>query len=307
MKRITWLLVLTTMPTVASAQIATVRNDSREADLVLRERPGSTSNPQVGATFETVTIRPVRSSNGGRGTRRMPGGVFEATNISVRELIEFAYQRHAFDRREVIGGPAWIDSDHFDIVAKAANDPALDADGTPRQTLAMVQALLADHFAMRVHEDKKERDVYALTKASDGAELGPRVHPSDFDCSTLAPGKAPALAPGQHPPCAQKTPPGRLFANTVSMPILASLIARYVDRPVIDATGLAGRFDIELESSDIRAAPDYKPGPSDLALPPAAGPPIFTAVHEQLGLKLEARRALVSVIIIDAIAPPTPD
>jgi len=288
MRRIIWLLALTIVSTLAlaSAQIVTMGNDP----------------------FETVTIRPVRSSNGGHGTMGIrPGGVFEVTNITVRELIEFAYQRHASDRREVIGGPAWIDSDRFDIVAKAAQDPVLDADGTPRQTLAKVRVLLADRFAMRAHEEKKERDVYALTKAGDGAELGPRVHPSDFDCSTLALGKRPALAPGQHPPCGQKTPPGRLFASTVSMPMLASLIARYVDRPVIDATGLAGRFDIELESSDIKVAPDYKPGPSDLALAPAAGPSIFIAVHEQLGLTLEARRALVSVLIIDAVARPTPD
>jgi uncharacterized protein (TIGR03435 family) len=86
--------------------------------------------------------------------------------------------------------------------------------------------------------------------------------------------------------------------------VIASLLSRHVDRPVIDRTGLSGRFDIELEASEIKAAPDYKPGPSDLALPPAAGPTIFVAVREQLGLKLEPVDASLAVIVIDEAERP---
>jgi uncharacterized protein (TIGR03435 family) len=104
-----------------------------------------------------------------------------------------------------------------------------------------------------------------------------------------------------------KTPPGRLFVNTAGMPTIASLISKHVDRPVVDRTGLTGRFDMELEASEIKSAPDYKPGPSDLALPPAAGPSIFIAVREQLGLKLEPQMAAVPVLVIDSVERPTPN
>jgi uncharacterized protein (TIGR03435 family) len=85
---------------------------------------------------------------------------------------------------------------------------------------------------------------------------------------------------------------------------LASLLSRHLDRPVIDRTGLSERFDIELEAAEIKAAPDYQPGPSDLALPPAAGPTIFVAVREQLGLKLEPLDAPQAVIVIDQAERP---
>src|SRR4029453_15792095 len=101
------------------------------------------------------------------------------------------------------------------------------------------------------------------------------------------------------PVCGFKTPPGRIFANTFPMPAIASLIERHLDRPVVDATGLEGRYDVELEAQEIKAAPDYKPGPSDLALPPPNGPSIFIAVREQLGMTLEPKTAPISVTAID--------
>jgi uncharacterized protein (TIGR03435 family) len=88
------------------------------------------------------------------------------------------------------------------------------------------------------------------------------------------------------------------------MPAIASLLSRHLDRPVIDRTGLSGAFDIELEAAEIKAAPDYKPGPSDLALPPAASPTIFVALQEQLGLKLEPVVAALPVIVIDQAERP---
>jgi uncharacterized protein (TIGR03435 family) len=88
------------------------------------------------------------------------------------------------------------------------------------------------------------------------------------------------------------------------MPAIATLLSRHLDRPVIDRTGLSGSFDIELEVAEIKAAPGYKPGPSDLALPPAAGPTIFVALQEQLGLKLEPVMAPLAVIVIDQAERP---
>lgn len=263
----------------------------------------------VRAAFEIASVKPNTSANSGRGlTRFQPGGGLGATNFTLRELVEFAYQRHPFDQREVAGGPAWVESDRFDVVARAASEHVVDPDGVPRQTLLLVRALLAERFKLKVHEENRDRPVYVLMMATAEGTFGPRLRTSgDVDCGAVMKGQRPAMRPGQGPPCGFKTPPGRLFASTFTMPAIASLISRHVDRLVIDRTGLEGRFDVELEAAEIKPAPDYKPGPSDLALPPAAGPSIFVAVREQLGLKLEPQTAPVAVLIVDHAVRPIPN
>lgn len=255
--------------------------------------------------FERASVKRVTSQDGGEGRVRFrAGGELEAANMTLRELIAFAYQRHTFDRREVAGGPEWIDAERFDVAAKAGGDHVLDPGGTPRQTLAMMRTLLAKRFGLSLHEEQRERPVYVLTSTTSDGTLGPRMRRSGIHCGAVMGGQRPALPAGQGPPCGFKTPPGRLFANTFTMPAIASLIARHVDRPVIDRTGLTGRFDIELEAAEIEPPPGYEPGPSDLALPPAAGPSIFIAVREQLGLALEARMAPVAVLVVDRAERP---
>ena len=171
--------------------------------------------------------------------------------------------------------------------------------------MALLQAFLAERFKLQVREENRTRPVYALTTVRNDGVLGPKARTSAIDYGAVMRGERPALSPpGQGPPCGFKTPPGRLFANTFTIPAIASLLSRHVDRPVIDRTGLSGRFDIESEAAEIKAAPDYKPGPSDLALPPAAGPTIFAAVREQLGLTLERVDAPLAVIIIDQAERP---
>jgi uncharacterized protein (TIGR03435 family) len=238
--------------------------------------------------------------------RLLPGGVFRATNATLRELIGFAYQRHTFDQREVKNGPAWIDTDRFDIEGHVAGEHVLDANGVP-QTGLMLRALLNDRFKLKVRQENEQRPVYLLTRVTGTSALGPQLRPSQFDCSWVLSNKPPTVPPGQSPPCSMKTPPGRLFANTVTMPTLASLLSQHTDRDVVDTTGLTGRYDIELESSDLKAPAGYTPGPSDLALPPAAGPPLSVAVQQQLGLKLEPSIAGVPVVIVDAAERPIPN
>ena len=259
------------------------------------------------AAFETASI--TRNTSGlseGGAPRFRPKGELHATNVTLVDLIEFAHQRHYFDDREVSGGPAWAASERFDLLAKVTGEHALDPDGFPRQTLILLKALLSERFKLKVHEENRDRPVYALMSASADPALGPKARKSDIDCGAVMRGERPALLPGQGPPCSFKTPPGRLFVNTFTMAVIASLLSRHLDRPVVDRTGLTGRFDIELEAAEIKAAPEYKPGPSDLALPPAAGPSIFVAVREQLGLKLEPVDALLPVIVIDQAERPHP-
>jgi uncharacterized protein (TIGR03435 family) len=261
----------------------------------------------VQPAFATSSVK-ANTSGGGTGSPRLqPGGGLVATNVTLRELVAFAYQRHGFDPRDVIGGPQWLDSERFDVVAKASAEHVVDPDGSPRQTWAMLAALLAQRFKLQVHEESRDRAVYALMRETPDGKLGPRLRTSTVDCGAVMRGERPTIPAGQGPPCGMKTPPGRLFANTLTMPGLASLISSHVDRLVVDRTGLDGRFDIEIEAAEINAPPNYKPGPSDLALPPAAGPSIFIAVREQLGLRLEARTLPVSIVVIDRAERPGPD
>jgi len=260
-------------------------------------------------TFATASITATTggTSEGGAVIRLQPGGGFTATNATLRELVAHAYQRHTFDSREVIGGPAWIDTERFDVTAKAAVEHAIDPDGGFRQSWAMLGRLLADRFNVKLHEEDRDRPVYALRLAKSDGTLGPKLQKTDVDCgATMRSGGSPPQ-PGKGPPCSTKNPPGRLFANTATLPTIASLLSRHLDRRVIDRTGLTGRFDLELEAIDITAPPDYKPGPSDVGLPPVKGPSIFVAVREQLGLRLEPETASIRVVVIDHAERPITD
>jgi uncharacterized protein (TIGR03435 family) len=265
------------------------------------------SADSVRLAFASASVKRASLPGNPRGIRLQRGGTLSAMGVTLRELIEYAYQRHPFDRREVIGGPAWIDSARFDILARAAGEHWFDADGAPRKTWAMLRTLLTERFKLRVEEEKRDLPVYVLMRAGSAGQLGPMIRGTAVDCGAVMRGQARAPQGSQAPPCGTKTPPGRLFANAVSMPTLASLLSSHVDRPVIDGTGLAGRFDVQLEAGEIKAAPDYQPGPSDLALARTAAPSIFVAVRQQLGLKLERRAASVPVLVVRRAERPVPD
>lgn len=263
--------------------------------------------PSSPVAFADVSVKQSEPASVGRGIRFSRGGVLAATGVTLRELIAYAYQRHPFDRREVIGGPLWIDSVRFDITATAAEEHRIDPDGAPRATYAMLRALLAERFQLRVEEENRQTPVHVLLPVTTVDQLGPRIQRTSVDCGAVMGGEAATPAGAKGPPCTMKTPPGRLFANTVTMATLASLLSRHVDRPVVDGTGLQGRFDVEIEAADIKPPPNYRPGPSDLTLPPAAGPSLFVAVREQLGLTLRPQLAAIPVLVVRGAERPAPD
>jgi hypothetical protein len=117
---------------------------------MLCARPVGAQSPTAIPRFERVSVEPSRSADSRRDTRFEPEGRWRATNFTLRELIELAYQRHGFDRREVSGGPAWIDSERFDVTARAAQDHVFERDGFPRQTWLMLRAALAEKFKLGV-------------------------------------------------------------------------------------------------------------------------------------------------------------
>jgi uncharacterized protein (TIGR03435 family) len=174
---------------------------------------------------------------------------------------------YAYDVREfqVSGGPSWVGSEEYNIVAKPQGEASNE------RILAMARSLLADRFSLTLHRESKEMPVLALTVARGGA----RLHPSEAT-------GGPEIRGGR----------GRLVARKVTMGMLAAQLAgRVLDRAVLDRTEIAGEFDVDLEWT-----PDENPGP---------GPSIFTALQEQLGLKLETQRGLVDVLVIDHVERPS--
>jgi uncharacterized protein (TIGR03435 family) len=211
-------------------------------------------------------------------------------------------------RMQVVGGPAWMDSTRYDVVAKPAGDP-------PRSEMygPMLQSLLEDRFRLRVHRETKEGPVYLLTLEKNGPKLratpeGACVvadidHPRDAGkSSTLACGEVKISRGG---PVVTVDIPGATIAN------LCSQLNLVMDREVIDRTGIAGRFDIHLEVTPDDLQPKFVAGraieqqPQLTAENADAGPSISTALQQQLGLKLERGRGPVPVIIVDHIERPT--
>jgi uncharacterized protein (TIGR03435 family) len=178
----------------------------------------------------------------------------------------------------------------------------------------MMQRLLAERFGLAVHVESRELSVYALTLARRDGQLGPRIRPAATDCLALmtqAPGGVPVQAPrlpDGRPACGmQRDGTGKVLAGGTTMTILAmSLLTAPAGRLVVDRTGLAGAYDFELEFA-------LDPAPGAASAPAAAGaatgvadrPGLFTALEEQLGLKLQPARAPIDVTVIDRVTQPT--
>jgi uncharacterized protein (TIGR03435 family) len=255
-------------------------------------------------TGDGPTVEPNVSRATGRGTFRLrPGRALTATNVTLEELIAYAYQRHAFDQRQITGAPQWASVARFNLTLPLPQQLDVSPDGALHGVWSAVREVLTDRFDIKVHEELLQQSVYVLKRDPDGSTAA-HLRSTEIDCAVAMRASRPPVG-AYGPACGMKTPPGRLFANTISMPTLASLLSRYVDRPVIEQTGLAGRFDVALEAKEIVAAADYEPGPSDLALPPSAGPSILIAVREQLGLRLEPTSGMVSVIVVDRATKPS--
>jgi uncharacterized protein (TIGR03435 family) len=247
--------------------------------------------------FDVVSIKPNTSGDTRVTNRVQPGGRYIATNITLRQLIRDAYRIQEF---QIVGGPGWMNSDRFDIVAKAEGNPSVG------QMALMRQAVLTDRFNVVTHTEKREMPVYALVVKQAGT-LGPKLRPSSESCGDPS-RPATQLQSGQIP-CGISGGAGRLSTRGTPMTEFAHFLSFNSDRAVLDRTGLTGPFELALEwTPDPLQAPrvtggDERAGASDLD----SLPPLFTAVQEQLGLKLESARGPVDVIVIEHAERPTPD
>jgi uncharacterized protein (TIGR03435 family) len=245
-----------------------------------------------GPRFASATIRPSGSAPDDRPVSHVTeDGGYLATNVTLKRLIEDAYRRSGFDRRAVIGGPAWIASDRFEVVAQGRGLYP-DADGFPRTSLRMLQELLQERFQIRVGVEEQSRPVYVLVLTT--AMPGPRLVPSALDCAAIVIAQAKGERGGKM--CGAAPYPGRLIAAGVTLADLAALIEPYVDRPVIDRTGIFGVFDLDLEGVEFQPrgpfGPSYRPSDTKQS--------VFDLIGPQLGLKLERTTGVTEVLKVES-------
>jgi uncharacterized protein (TIGR03435 family) len=244
--------------------------------------------------FADLLLVPNSTGAKARGCCVLRAGEIHGEGITVRQLIEAAYRRHAFDRREVIGGPSWIDDERYDFTAQITGGHAYDPSGFPAATFATLRAYVDHHVTVR--REQRDRPVYALVSVRNAR---PGLVASRLDCAAQMRAME-RREPIQDPPCGASPYPGRIMARGVTMPDFATLITPWVDRPVIDRTGLAGLFDVDVEGVEVKPAGPF--GPS--YRPSASQESIFKTIEVQLGLRLEAVNAPIEVVVIEHVERP---
>ena len=257
-------------------------------------------------TFEVVSIRPNTSVRGPVSLTPESGGRFTATNETVRDLVRFAFFAfRPMDDSQIVAGPEWINSDRFDIKAKSAGPLSVD------DLSLAVRAMLEDRFELKIHREMREVPVYNLVVLKDGAKLKLVGAPPSFN-----PTEAAVPAPPIRPGASIAPSAGMIFrglnnvtGSAVSIEQLVGVLSSFVGRPVVDKTGLKGYFDLKLEFA---AQNGQRPAPAGPSGTPEATvsndtqrPSIFTAIQEQLGLRLEPSRNPVETVVIDSVAKPS--
>jgi uncharacterized protein (TIGR03435 family) len=275
----TWTQAVTSLPL----------NFSRASTETAWEIPAPLPPPKAMAAdadpaFEVATIKP--NDSGGRTMQALTfrGRTFITENSSLADLILFAYR---VQRKQILGAPDWIFEDRYDISATPDQEGKPSAD----QVRMMIRKLLADRFQMKYHNEKRELAAFVLTVAKDGPKLKPSQPNGNLHGIGLQPAATGAM----------------LFANNSPIPAFKSFLqSMMLDRPVVDETGLTGRYDMTVtftpDDSLFNGQPLGFPKPADGV---EAAPGFFEAIQQQLGLRLVAEKAQVDVIAIDHVAKPS--
>ena len=235
--------------------------------------------------FEVCTIKPSKPDAVGRGFR-MNGRNFSTINTGVADLMSFAY---GITKKQLAGLPEWADSDKYDLAAKP------EGEGMPndRQIKMMVEKVLVERFKLKFHHEKRDMSVYVLSVG----KTGPKLNKSEADPNGL-----PGLG---------FRGLGKFLARNATMQDFANVMqTTALDRPIVDQTGITGRWDFtlnwtpdEFQFSDL--GPRRPPAPAAADDNAAKDPDLFTAIQQQLGLKLEATKAPADVIVIDHVEKPS--
>jgi uncharacterized protein (TIGR03435 family) len=255
-------------------------------------------------TFDTISIRKSSTGSGMTGTRVLPNGQYAAANVTLRMLISNAYggPLQPLLNPQLIGGPAWIDSERFDILAKADGS---FRPGDSRVPL-LIRNLLGDRFQLITHQEVRQLPAYEMVVARSDGELGPQIKKATVDCSVVrGPGAAgppppppPAPQAGDRPRCGIRFLRGSLSAGGMTLAQVAGALARFVGRPVVDKTDLKGGFDLDLTWVPVQRDAAAPAGPG------AEAASILAAVQEQLGLQLVPQPSDIEVVVIDHVERP---
>jgi bla regulator protein blaR1 len=267
----------------------------------------SESAPEKPSEFEVASIKPADPASRNMRIGTGPGGRFTAEGIPLKLLIEYAYKIHDF---QISGPPDWVNSARYNIEAKAESSPEdprklsrEERDAFEERQRQMIQSLLADRFQLKLHRATKEAPVYALVVGRGGPKLKQAATPEGGNKGSIGNKALMMMRPGQ------------LTANGVPMSQFADNLSNLVSRVVIDRTELSGTYDLTLTFTPERNGPNPLtggpgpgPGPEERELlppPDPNAPDIFTALQEQLGLKLEPQKGPVETLVIDHIERPS--
>ncbi len=235
-------------------------------------------------SFEVVSVKPSDPAVAGTRIGIAPGGIFQARGVTLKDLIQQGYEVLDF---QISGGPGWINTERYDIEGRG-NGPEVSEEDLVKMTdeqrnrfrqqmLGKLRALMADRFQLKVHKETKEMPVYALVVVKNGPKIAKKGDDLKAESGLSV----------------RRNTEGQTEVTGTDAPImyLAHQLSQQLGRPVIDRTELKGTFDFKLT---------FAPGLAD-----SDGPSIFTAVEEQLGLKLEPQRGPVEVLVIDTVERPS--
>jgi uncharacterized protein (TIGR03435 family) len=249
---------------------------------------------RMGPPYDVVSVTANKSGrSSAEGLGFPPGGRFSATNVTLREMIAAVYGPEFHGEGRIVGGPDWINTERFDVEAKAQDDPG------PGQHHLMVRRLLADYFKLKLRSEERETRVFALRRARSDGRLAPGFKESSADCPKMdvPPPPPPAGGRGAIPrPCGVGRQRGKLIGYGAAPSQFARILAGILMRPVVDATDLRGRYDFELQYAHVLPDDVAKRGSGQFA---GDGVSIFTALEDQLGLKLADERRPISVLVIE--------
>ena len=228
---------------------------------------------EAGPSIEVAVIKP-HDPNSYHNSFSFRGDRFSLDDQTVSRLIAFAW---AINQNQIVDAPGWLRDEHYDIDGKTS----AEADPTVPEQQQMIRKLLADRFGLSFHREKRELSVYALVVAKGGPKLAPAAHPD--------------AQPGQHNEGHGMQTTRSFTSAAISDFVLTMQF--FLDRPLVDQTGLTGRYDFELTYTYADAS----------ASDPDAPPPLFTALQEQLGLKFQPTKALTEVLVVDHVERPSPN
>jgi uncharacterized protein (TIGR03435 family) len=258
---------------------------------------GAAALPAQVLQFEVASIRRNHSGDPSSSFRVEPGGRLTVTNRTLFDVVRSAYE---VQRAQIVtdrGLPDWFETDRWDIQAKAP-----DGVTTQPQMLAMARQLLADRFGLSARRETREVPAYALTLAHADGRLGRQLRRADGQCEAATTAAAAGTAATTPPTvargfCGTRSGPSHLFTSGLPMAQIARHLSVYAGRPVVDRTGLPGTFDLDLEWTA------EQPGPLE-NVPAGDRGSLFTAIQEQLGLKLEPSRVPVDVLVVERAERP---